>query len=94
MLTIEIFNKIAHGDVFAMGVIPNSPEGLFMTRGDEGRLLRWAAIKGDGDDWAIYTHWAENSIDYVLRSGDKVYDKKHIQLLVPCSPEVQNKYRR
>lgn len=92
-MTIETFNKIPAGEVFAMGVTPNSPDGLYMTSTNRGKLLRWVAVKGHADDWALYTHWAEHSFVYVSESGDKVYDKKHIQLLLPCTPEVAIKYR-
>jgi len=94
MMTIETFNKIPAGDVFAMGVIPNSPEGLYMTNDNLGRLLRWVAVKGHGDDWAIYAHWTDRSLDYICRYGEKVQNPKKIQYLLPCSPEVVAKYRR
>lgn len=92
-MTIETFNKITPGDFFAMGVIPNSPEGLFMINNDQGRLLRWVAVKGHADDWTIYTHWYDHSLEYVLRSGDKVLNMKNVQFLLPCTAGVVAKYR-
>ena len=90
-MTLEDFNKIPAGDVISTGVQPNSPEGIFMTR-DEGEL-RWVAKKGYGDDWAIYCHWSTHSVDWILQHGDKIVNKNHIQLCMPCEDEVFNKYR-
>jgi len=93
-ITKEIFDKIPDGNIFAVGVIPNSPEGLFMTRSDINRLLLWSAKKGLGNDWAIYCGWLdENSIDSVTRIGDKIHDKNHIKKCVNCTDYVLEKYR-
>jgi len=91
MLTIEKFLEIPAGEIFAEGVLPNSPEGLFITQG--GGLLRWVAIKGYAQDWAVYCHWEHFSKDYVAKSGDKVTSKHHVLRCVPCDEEVWKCYR-
>ena len=44
MLTEEKFKELPRGEIFATGILPNSNEGLFMTR--DGGDLKWVAIKG------------------------------------------------
>ena len=72
-------------------LIPDSPEGIFMTR-DGGELL-WVAIKGYANDWTIYCHWSDKSIDWVRQHGDKVVTEKHIRLCINCTDEVFKLYR-
>jgi hypothetical protein len=91
MLTIQEFEKIPHGKVFATGVLPNSPEGIFMTT-DEGNL-RWVAKKGYGYDWAIYCHWEDKTVEWITQYGDKVHGKSHIQRCVSCDDQVIALYR-
>lgn len=90
-LTIEQFNKIPAGQTIAMGVSPNSPEGIFMTTG--GGNLRWVAVKGYANDWAIYCHWDHHSSDWIRKHGDKVHAEENIKRCVPCTDEVFNLYR-
>lgn len=90
-LTEEEFKKIPRGEIFATGVLPNSPEGLFMT--DGGGELRWIAKKGYGYDWAIYCHWADWTESRIASNGDKVTMKENIKKCVPCTDEVFNLYR-
>jgi len=91
MITKEEFDKLTPGEVFATGVQPNSPEGIFMTR--DGGTLRWVAVKGHNNDWTIYCHWDHNTVEYIKKSGDKLHNPKHIQICVPCEEEVFNAYR-
>lgn len=90
-LTLEKFNEIPYGEVFAKGVLPNSPEGLFMTR--SGGNLKWIAKKGGGNDWAVYCHWDYQTDEFVKTSGDKVHNEDHIKKCVPCTDEVFKRYR-
>ena len=91
MLTKKEFDNLSHNEVFATGVLPNSPEGLFMTR--DGGNLRWVAIKGNWTDWTIYCHWDYNTVEWIKQSGDKLHNTGHIKLCVPCEEEVFNLYR-
>lgn len=90
-ITIDDFIMFMPGEVFATGVLPNSPEGIFMTR--DGGELRWVAVKGYGNDWAVYCHWSYHSKEFVKSSGDKVLTPEYIQRCVPCSDEVMKRYR-
>lgn len=91
MMTLIDFEKIPNGVVFANGVLPNSEEGIFMTR--NGGDLRWVAKKGGGHDWAIYCFWSSYSEWYVAQHGDKVLNKTHIMRCVPCDDDVFKLYR-
>ena len=91
ILTKEKFDQILAGDVFATGVLPNSPEGIFMT--NNGGELRWVAVKGYANDWAIYCNWAHQSIDWIRSYGDKVHSDSNIKRCVPCEDEVLKLYR-
>jgi len=97
-LTKKEFDKIERGQIFASGVLPNSPTGLFMT--DTGgnfdlrkTHLRWIAKKGYGYDWAIFCHWDGFTELEVASIGDKVTSKQNIQKCVPCDDDVLNLYR-
>lgn len=93
LMTLEEFNQLIDGEIFATGLSPNSPEGIFMTDIHQGDDLRWIAIKGYGFDWAIYCYWETASIEYIKSQGQKVASKQNIQKCVPCSEEVFNLYR-
>ena len=92
-LTKEQFDLIPRGEVFATGLLPNSPEGLFMTNSNQGKELRWVAKKGWGYDWSIYCHWSENSAEWIEQSGNKVTSEIHIKRCVPCDDEIFKIYR-
>ena len=92
-MTLQEFDTLPSGEVFATGVLPNSPEGLFMTDSNPGRMLRWVAKKGYGHDWAVYCHWDDKSVEWVTQSGDKVGNERHIRKCVPCEDEVFKLYR-
>jgi hypothetical protein len=91
LLTEEKFKAIPRGSIFATGVLPNSPDGLFMT--NSGGELRWIAKKGYGQDWAIYCHWVDWSELEIASNGDKVTNEHHIKRCVPCDDVVLKLYR-
>jgi len=91
-LTLEKLREYHPGKVFATGVLPNSKEGLFMN--NQGGLIRWIAKKGcDLNDWAIYCHWKDKTVDWIKEYGDKVQDEKNIKRCVTCTDEVFQLYR-
>lgn len=90
-MTLEEFEQIPDGTVFATGTLPNSPEGIFMTR--TGGELRWIAKKGYGYDWTIYCHWARSSIEYIEQSGDKVLNNANILKCLPGAEPFLHLYR-
>ncbi len=91
MLTYDEFLKIKPGSNFAQGEIINSPDGLYMTGSD--KMLKWVAVKGYANDWCIYTHFADNSYDYVKNYGDKVCSEDNIKRVVPCDNKTFWCYR-
>ena len=93
MMTIEDFNKIPAGSVFLTGELRNRPDELYMIDNHSGDMLLWAAKKGYGDDWCIYTYRSYACIEWIVRHGAKVILEKHIKLCVPCDDEVFSKYR-
>jgi hypothetical protein len=92
-LTIEQFNTFLPGRVFASGILPNSPDGLFMTNELIDKELRWVAKKGNINDWAIYCHWSDKSVEWIMNYGDKVCSETNIKRCVPCDDEVFKQYR-
>ena len=91
MLTLKQFNQIEPGKTLAFGTLPNSPEGLFMT--STGGELKWVAKKGWANDWTIYCHWSDKSLEWIEQHGDKVHTEIHIRRCVPCEDAVLNTYR-
>lgn len=78
--------------VIATGVALDNELGINMT--GSGRELRWVAVRGHGYfDWAIYCHYAEYDIDYIMAHGDKVTNKETIRRLVPCTDGAFEFYR-
>lgn len=93
MLTLTDLKEMEKGTIFATGEIENSPEGLYMINKYQGKKLLWIAKRGGIEDWAIYTHWAENGMQFVIENGDKVKGEWNIKKLVPCDQEAFERYR-
>ena len=91
MLTLEQLKSMEPHTVIATGIANDDPAGLFMA--NTNRELRWVAKRGGIHDWAIYCHFSDKSVEWILRQGDKVCDKRHIQKLVPCDDEAFAMYR-
>jgi hypothetical protein len=93
MVTQAVFDKIEGDTIFAWGVTENSPEGVYMTSARVGELLQWVAVKGGGDDWAIYCIWHPSHPSIIARDGEKVASKDNIKRLVVAEDSVYKKYR-
>ena len=93
MMTNEKFMNLPAGEIFATGVLPNSPEGIFITDSHYGDSLGWVAVKGHADDWCVYSHWPEHSFEWIRKHGDKIHTEKYIKRCVPCDDKVFSKYR-
>jgi len=92
-ITNEIFEKIDDENIFASGVIENSPEGIYMTNNKQGSLLLWVAVKGYGGFWAIYVSWFNMvSIESCSRIGDKLTPEL-AKKCIDCDDKVFKKYR-
>lgn len=90
-LTKKEFLELPFREIFDSGVLPNSPDGIYMT--NNGGELRWVAVKGGWQDWSIYCHWSYHSDDWVKENGDKVCNINHIKKCVNCDPDVLKLYR-
>lgn len=91
----KVFEEIDNNTIFASGIEPNSPDGVYMVSTFLGRLLLWVAVKGGDESWCIYIHWKdENNVHSVKLHGDKVIGEENIRKLVNCSDLVFTKYRR
>ena len=84
------FDDLTPG-LFASGELPDDSTEINMI--GSSKILRWVAVKGYGNDWAIYAHWKTNSIDYIMKSGDKINNVEHIKRCIDCDDEVLNLYR-
>ena len=93
MLTLKMLKDMPDSIVFATGIIPNSPEGVYMTDMRKGDNLRWVAKRGRIHDWVIYLDWEEKSLEEVMHNGQKTHDEKNIRKLVPCDDEAFSWYR-
>ncbi len=92
VLTIEKFDKIPLGEIFAFGQITDdSVTGINIS--NSGKELLWIAKKGYGNDWCIYIHFATKSIEFISKQGDKVMSEHNIRKLVSCDETVFKKYR-
>lgn len=90
MLTLEEFNSIKSGEIFREGEVQDSPSGLNMT--GSGKALKYVAVKGYANDFAVYVHWSSYSTQYIRERGDKVSQG----LVTKCfdvEPEVLELYR-
>lgn len=93
-LRLEDFTKIPAGKIFATGVLPNTPIGLYMTEFKKGdNNLRWIAKKGHGEDWTIYCDWEGSSEDYIAKHGQKVETELNIQKCIDIDRDVLSRYR-
>jgi len=92
MLDAKMLADMPERTIFATGTIEDSPKGINMS--NSKRMLRWVAVRGGIDDWAIYIHLAEHTISYVRNYGDKVCGNGNIRKLVPCDNEALKKYRK
>lgn len=93
-LRLEDFAKIPAGEIFATGVLPNTPAGLHMAEFQSGaNMLRWIAKKGHAEDWSIYCYWEGYSIRYIEHNGQKVETEVNILKCVSADRDVLSKYR-
>ncbi len=85
MLTVEQLKAMPPGTRFATGVdlwVHANPTPI-----------RWVAVRGKINDWAIYCHNENKSIAYIADYGDKVCSLDAARLLVPCSEDALALYR-
>lgn len=94
--TPEMFRQIENDSIFAQGLMLDSPIG-YNLQGTEN-VVRWVAVKGDVEDWAIYYqnpsygHLAWD-FEQVKQQGDKLHHPVWINKLVPCDNKMRQLYR-
>jgi hypothetical protein len=86
MITIHQFNSMTPDTIMATGV-NTVPE---FDRGE----VRWVAVKGAADDWALYYNSSRHTPEYVRMNGIKASSYIVIQRLVQCDNDVMEKYRK
>jgi len=91
MLTLEKLKSLPQNEVFATGIMLDNEDGLFML--GSNREIRFVAVTGAIGDWAVYAHFAENSVESIRDYGDKVHDEQNIRRCVPCTDEAFAYYR-
>ena len=90
-LTNEIFELYEDQEILSYGTFDDNRDGTNIM--GEGECLRFVAVKGYGDDWAIYVGKRNNSNEEVASTGDKITSERAVKLLVPCTDEAFLKYR-
>lgn len=94
IFTINEFNAISKGEVFATGIVIDAHSGCDMT--SSGEELKFIAVKGYVEDWAVYVMWnrPQNDDTLIRHMGDKVKTPRNIKACVPCDDEMLARYRR
>lgn len=77
--------------IFARGESIDSAKGINMT--SSNTPLRWIAVRGSIEDWAIYVHHAWQDWEWIRHNGDKVHNEETVKKLVPCSNSALELYR-
>jgi len=92
MLTLQqLKEEIEPEVIFASGTAIDKEDELFMA--NTGKELRWVAVRGGIEDWAIYCDFSYKNNEWIKQWGDKIHSEKHIRLLVPCDDEAFALYR-
>jgi len=90
-MTSKLLEECPNGEVFACGVIEDSPYGIFLA--GSKIALRWVAKKGDVEDFAVYVGPLKWSVSTVADRGDKVSDPETVKQLLQCDDEMLSHYR-
>ena len=86
MLTVKMLRAMPPRTVFATGVVQEP-------RLHKDGPVRWVAIRGGVEDWAIYYHHATYPIELVAQEGDKCFTRSVIREFVPCNDAAYARYR-
>lgn len=92
MVTVELLKSISVGTIFRTGISFSSD--LVASYGDQGSgYVKWVAVRGIVEDWAIYVGPAYWDDDKVKNSGNKIYRQATIEDLVLAEKEAYRLYR-
>lgn len=56
-------------------------------------FVKWVAVRGAVDDWAIYFSADDKPYDEIRDSGAKLQNTKAIRRFIPCTDGMMRKYR-
>jgi len=95
--TPELFSYIEHNTIFAQGIFLDDYLGYPIQ--ETGNVVKWVAVKGDVEDWAIYyqpPYLGQLVWDFqqVAEQGDKPHHPVWIGKLVPCDNAMRGLYRQ
>jgi hypothetical protein len=90
MITLKQLQDLPPRKIFRTGIVRNNEDGIFMTSHRKNDWLKWVAVRGQIDDWAIYVGWDDWGTNQIYQSGDKVMDEKAIREFIHCDDEVFN----
>lgn len=118
MLTLQDLRDMPPNTLFASGIgfiiHPWFNDATKVSKGgsleEDGlhTMVRWVALRGGIEDWAIYHSMDANltqadyfnsqdhlecSLEQIARGGAKLRDRNNIQQLVPCTSEALALYR-
>lgn len=108
ILTAQILEKMPRGTIIAEGefetcksssslIILKYHKGTLMAMpGDEGKRIKWVAVRGNISDWAIYMHWADEGWTNreIIAAGDKLHNMQDVAMLCPATEEALSRYRQ
>ena len=92
MLTLQKLKDMVPHAIISSGLTTDDRQGINMS--NSGEILRWVAVRGGIEDWAIYVGRELEENEYIRSFGDKIHDKKNIEKLVPCDDEAFAMYRK
>lgn len=86
MLTKEELLKKPEGTILGAGITSNP----ILHSGP----VKWVAVVGGGEDWALYYHRPDYAYEEIMQIGDKACTESVIRALIPCDDEVWGRYRK
>ena len=96
-MNLNTFKQLPYNTIFYYGIAKDSPEDLNLC--NTGKLVRWVAVKGGIDDWAIYCmnpHYLETEDHWewfkIAQLGDKIHSEETIKKLIKCDDELLKLY--
>lgn len=90
-LTLKVLSSFKSGQIMATGLTDGGPGGVHLI--DKPWKVRWVAITGHNNDWAVYAGPEDWSPHAVARSGDKVNNINNVKKVVPCDDAAAERYR-
>lgn len=91
-MTFQEFKKIPAGEVFR--VVTTQYHTIHSYVGGAWPELTFVCKKGlVYDDWVIYCHLSNRSVEWIWQHGDKVSTDVNILSIFPCDEETLKHYR-